>query len=82
MAITVAQVKSQRAQQARRVAAAARTLDSKVELLQRALTSMTRKRKMIEAGDIPRLSTLYRDMVSSTNNVEKEIVNLGKMTGQ
>ncbi len=77
---TIAQIKAMRQLQAKRIRAAVRTLDTKQELLQRSIISMTRKRKVIEAADVPPLMNKYRDMVSVMNSIEKEIVGLATLT--
>ena len=78
---TIAQIRAQRQGQARKIRAAIRELDTAIEKMQRKITGYTRKRKVIEAADVPPLAALYREMVSRVNKIETEIVNLGKLTG-
>ena len=78
---TIAQIRQQRQGQARKIRASIRELDSAIERIQRKITAYTRKRKVIEAADVPPLTSLYREMVSKVNKIEMEIINLGKLTG-
>lgn len=77
---TTAQIKQIRQTQARKIRAAVRLLDTAQEKLQRKVQVLVGKRKMIEASDIPAVTTLYRDMVSKMNGIETEIINLANLT--
>jgi len=78
---SIAQIKRLRLLQAKKVKAVLRLADTALEKLERKITTYTRKKKMIEAGDIPILSTLYRELTQKITSVENEIVSLGRLTG-